>query len=86
MSGKPSKAAASGLLVALLPNTEPSHAPRSSCGHCQVVEAIAQNSAMKKSKSFYHGHRFAAEIISCALHFIANNLPLASSPGAHSLN
>ncbi|MFK4446034.1 hypothetical protein ABH944_006298 [Caballeronia udeis] len=33
-------------------------------GHYQVVELSAQNSAMKKSKSLYHGHRFPAEVIS----------------------
>ena len=33
----------------------------------QVAGAVAKDSAMKKSKSLYHGHRFPAGVIGCAV-------------------
>jgi transposase-like protein len=35
--------------------------------HCQVVKSVTSDNAMKKSKSLYHGYRFPAEVISCAV-------------------
>jgi putative transposase len=34
---------------------------------CQVDLSVAQDGAMKKTKSLYHGHRFPASVISCAV-------------------
>jgi hypothetical protein len=34
---------------------------------CQVAGPVTQDGVMKKSKLLYHGHRFPAEVISCAV-------------------
>jgi hypothetical protein len=39
-----------------------------SVGHCQVARGLSDKmSRCKKSKSLYHGHRFPAGVISCAV-------------------
>jgi hypothetical protein len=35
--------------------------------HCRVVGAVTYDGVMKKTKSLCHGHRFPAEVISCAV-------------------